>query len=103
MKSCVDCGTCCFSELDRYVRVRGDDHARLGEDAEALVVFHGNEAYMAMVEGHCAALVIEDGKFLCRVYDRRPQTCRDLERGSPACEGEIATKGERPMRFVVRK
>lgn len=98
LPECVDCGTCCFSELDRYVRVRGDDYARLGDDAEALVVFHGNEAYMKMRDGHCAALAIEGGKLRCRVYERRPRTCRDLERGSPQCEGEIATKGERPKR-----
>ena len=66
-------------------------------------MFHGNGAGRAMHEGHCAALVIEGGRFLCRVYEKRPQTCRDLERGSPACEGEIATKGDRPLRFIVRK
>lgn len=81
------------------MRVRGDDYERLGEAAAELVTFHGNEAYLRMQDGHCAALVIDptsDAPFTCRVYANRPQTCRDLERGSPACEGEIATKGERP-------
>lgn len=83
------------------MRVRGADHARLGDDAEALVVFDGNEAYMRMEDGHCSALVSGSGTHHCRVYEQRPQTCRDLERGSPACEGEIATKGDRPRRLAV--
>lgn len=98
---CTTCGTCCFSDLARYVRVRGDDYERLGDDAEALVAFHENQAYLRMEAGHCAALVVDDGRFLCRVYERRPAICRELERGSPACEGEIATKGDRPRRLVV--
>jgi uncharacterized protein len=30
--------------------------------------------------------------FFCTIYERRPQICRDLARGSPECEGERATK-----------
>ncbi len=54
---------------------------------------------MKMVAGHCKALVIDarTGQFVCDTYETRPQTCRDLARGSPACLGEIATKGERPL------
>ncbi len=96
---CLACGTCCFSNLETYVAVTGDDHARLGGDADELVVFHGTRAYMKMVEGRCAALRIdvERARFVCAVYERRPSTCRELERGSPACAGEIATKGDRPL------
>lgn len=76
----------------------GDDHARLGSEAERLVRFIGNRAFMRMSDGHCAALVIdrENGRFVCSVYHARPDTCRTLERGGPACEGELATKSERP-------
>jgi hypothetical protein len=35
---CLACGTCCFSNLEMYVRVSGDDHARLAERAEELAV-----------------------------------------------------------------
>lgn len=97
MSDCLSCGTCCFSELAEYVRVTGDDHARLGERASDLVGFDGTRAFMRMAHGHCAALVVEpDGRFVCSVYERRPTTCRELERGSPQCEAEIALKGERP-------
>lgn len=83
--------------MEDYVAVTGDDHARLGEDAEAHVVFHGNKAFMRMENGRCGALRLVDGRFLCGVYEDRPDTCRDLARDSGACRGEIAAKGERPL------
>lgn len=104
------CGTCCFSESERHARVTGDDHARMGDDADELVVFLGNQAFMRLsppVEGEairrCAALVLdaESGTFACRIYERRPEICRTLERGSPACMGELATKRTRPVRALA--
>ncbi len=98
----MTCGTCCFSKLDTYVRVTGDDHLRLGQDVTRLVRFVGNQAFMQMIDGHCAGLAIDmvRRRFVCSVYETRPQTCRDLARGSPACEGEIATKGDRPLKML---
>jgi hypothetical protein len=85
--------------LPDFVKVSGDDHARLGARAEELVWFDGNRAYMRMADGHCAALRIEvrSGEFVCGAYATRPQVCRDLARGSGACRGEIAAKAERPL------
>ena len=83
--------------MEDYVAVTGDDHARLGDEADALVVFHGNKAFMRMALGRCGALQLVDGRFLCGVYEDRPDTCRDLARDSGACRGEIAAKGERPL------
>jgi hypothetical protein len=96
---CLACGACCFSHLETYVRVTGDDHFRLGERADELVRFDGNRAYMRMVDGHCAALRVEKswGQLVCSAYETRPQTCRDLARGSGACLGEIASKHDRPL------
>jgi hypothetical protein len=75
----------------------GDDYDRLGARAADLVAWQGNRAYMRMDQGRCAALVVSSGgRFLCSIYDARPQTCRDLARGSRECEGERATKGDRP-------
>lgn len=101
---CLRCGVCCFSNLDAYVRVTGHDWERLGEDAERLAHFIGHRAYMRMHEGHCAALVARRAQeatgggieYFCTIYPRRPQICRDLERGSPECQGELSTKGQRP-------
>lgn len=97
--ACLGCGACCFSRLANYVPVTGADHARIGARVDELTHFEGNRCYMNMREGHCAALVIDrtTRQFVCSIYDLRPNTCRDLERGSPACRGEIHEKGERPL------
>jgi Fe-S-cluster containining protein len=102
---CTRCGACCFSDSPRHARVTGDDHARLGDDADRLVAFlDDNRAYMRLAtlrgESACAALAIDGERFLCSVYDRRPQVCRDLQRGSPACDGELSTKRARALRVI---
>lgn len=83
------------------MRVTGGDWARLGADAERLARFIGNRAYMRMSgEGRCAALEVRatpDGarEYFCTVYERRPQVCRDLARGSAECAGERELKAAR--------
>ncbi len=96
---CLACGACCFSTLYRYVPVSGDDYARLGDDAVAFVAWTENLAFMRIEDGHCAALRLDEvtRSFVCTPYATRPQVCRDLARGSKACDGERATKGERPL------
>jgi Fe-S-cluster containining protein len=95
----MTCGVCCFSTLDDYVAVTGADYARLGDDVDALVRFDGTHAFMRMRDGHCGSLGIDltTQRFVCRVYETRPDTCRDLARGSGACLGEIETKADRPL------
>jgi len=92
---CLACGVCCHSTLPTYVRVSGDDYARLGDDAERVTTFIGNRCYLRIEHGHCAALESDERGFPCGVYERRPATCRSLERGSPECLGEIASKAGR--------
>ncbi len=92
---CLACGACCFSRLDTYVQVTGDDYSRLGEHAHDATVFIGNRCYMRMEHGHCASLEVSPGHYACRVYEQRPETCRVLERGSPHCEAERHEKAER--------
>ncbi|HEX6244495.1 MAG TPA: YkgJ family cysteine cluster protein, partial [Polyangiales bacterium] len=93
LPECLVCGACCFGQGERYVPVSGDDHARLGDQAEAYTQFIGNRCYMRMHQGHCAALqVAEDGRFVCQVYASRPTTCRDLARGGGACRAEFEQK-----------
>ena len=110
LEDCVRCGACCFSESARHARVTGDDYERLGDDALRLVTWLGNQAFMRIEHdgaeppvGRCAALVLdpERGEFLCSVYDRRPEVCRALERGSPSCEGERETKRARSRRALT--
>jgi Fe-S-cluster containining protein len=97
---CLSCGTCCFSTLETYVRVTGDDYARLDDRAEALTTWIGHRAYMRIIDGRCAALRVDlrMRRFVCDVYETRPQTCRDLARGSPECLGERVMKLERSRR-----
>lgn len=97
--SCLSCGACCFSDLERYVGVSGDDYARLGDRAQELARFDGHSAFMVMRDGHCAALELDlqTSEFRCATYETRPQICRDLGRGSPACAAERELKGERPL------
>jgi uncharacterized protein len=101
--ACLGCGTCCFSKLANYVRVDGGDHSRIGAEVDSLTHFAGNRCYMNMYEGHCAALTIEPGtrQFVCSIYETRPNVCRDLERASPTCQGEIHEKSERPLLLVA--
>ncbi|HET7542590.1 MAG TPA: YkgJ family cysteine cluster protein [Polyangiaceae bacterium] len=100
LPACLQCGACCFSQLPHYVRVTGADYARLGarENVDALTHFDGNRCYMNMQDGHCAALTLDlqTRQFVCSVYETRPSTCRDLERGSAACRAEIHAKSQRP-------
>jgi hypothetical protein len=78
-----------------FVRVTGDDWQRLGAAADRVAQFVGHRAYMKMSAGHCGALELRSAargetEFFCTVYERRPQICRDLARGSPECAGERA-------------
>ena len=47
----------------------------------------------------CAALVLDPvGKrYLCSIYEMRPDCCRALERGSGACNADRHEKSERPL------
>lgn len=82
--------------------VTGNDHQRLGSNAEQWVTWQNNRAFMRMTDGHCAALQIQPGgkglEFVCAIYDQRPQTCRDLARGSPHREADWSTKTNNAQR-----
>lgn len=95
LPSCLECGVCCHSTLPTYVRVSGDDYDRLGDDAERLTTFIGNRCYLRIEDGRCKALRRDERGYPCSVYERRPETCRTLERGSAECLGERATKRTR--------
>ena len=108
LPACTACGTCCFSTLPEYVRVFGCDWDRMDDHARSLTHFIGNRCYMRLDDGHCAALVLQQGPasgaaaFLCSIYEARPDACRALERGSGACRGERHEKGDRPLLAAAR-
>jgi uncharacterized protein len=96
---CLACGACCFSRLETFVRVTGDDYARMADRAESLVRFDGFRGYMRMADEHCAALVVDvaSGRWMCGAYAVRPQVCRDLARSSGECLAELDAKADRPL------
>jgi uncharacterized protein len=100
---CTTCGACCFSRTPDYLRVFGTDYERLDADAERLTHSIENRVYMRLSDGHCAALRVEPetGRFLCGIYERRPDVCRWLERGSGYCRAERAEKLERASDRLV--
>jgi len=100
---CTACGACCTSTSPQHARVSGDDWSRLGDEAERWTTWIGHRAFMRIEGGRCAALaVLHDGRLACRVYERRPSVCRELARGSPACDAEIVHKAGRMRRHLPR-
>ena len=103
---CTSCGTCCFSTLPEYIRVFGYDWDRLDERAQSFTHFLGNRCYMRMEGGRCTALIVDVGdgagrpRFLCSIYELRPDVCRSLERGSGNCRADLHEKAERPLLAV---
>ena len=100
---CLGCGACCFSDLDEYVRVDGDDYSRIGERASELTRFEGNRCYMRMQDGHCKALIIDAKaeRFVCSIYETRPRICRELARESRECQAELHEKHDRPRAALI--
>ncbi len=97
LPECVACGACCFTTLPTAIRVTGEDYSRLGDRAETATLWVGNKCYMALADGHCAALVVTaDARFECSLYAVRPAVCRDLARGGGSCAAERYEKSERP-------
>jgi Fe-S-cluster containining protein len=89
------------------VRVFGCDWDRMDEQARSFTHFIGNRCYLRLDEGHCAALVVDPSdparpRFLCAIYEARPDVCRALGRGGGTCLGERHEKLERPLLAVAR-
>lgn len=101
-KDCIRCGCCCINSAANAIRVTGDDYSRLEEHAENLVQFIGNRAFMKLTDGHCAALKVEtmSARFICTIYERRPQVCRDLAEGSAECNAERHHKAVRRLTLL---
>jgi len=75
---CLACGACCRAHFSR-VNLRGTEpyyivHAR-----------HDNLGWhLPRINGACPALA-SSAPYSCGIYASRPQSCRDLEPGSPGC------------------
>lgn len=86
---CVACGRCCHHG-PRTVHLLEADEARLGESRLAeYTLLEARPPYFRFVKNdgdHCGALDCSTpGAYPCRIYERRPEDCRIVEPGSPAC------------------
>ncbi len=88
----MTCGACCTSRSARHVPVTGDDWSRLGADADVLTHWIENRAYMRVEAQRCVALAVDGESVRCTIYARRPEICRALDRGGPACAAERLLK-----------
>lgn len=79
---CAGCGACCHLVVE----------LRAGDSVPAdLVVEHGGARCLDQrSDGACVAL--DPVTRLCSIYDRRPQTCRDFQRGTPLCLTALARR-----------
>jgi len=86
---CVTCGRCCHHG-PQTVHLLEQDEARMGPDllAEYTVLENRPPGFRFVKnEGdRCAGLdVSRPGRFPCKIYEVRPEDCRIVEPGSPAC------------------
>jgi uncharacterized protein len=91
---CVSCGRCCHHG-PRTVHLLETDEARVlsrpdgAEMLRRLTVLEDLPPWFRFVRNageRCAALdVAVPGRYPCAIYDVRPDDCRLVEPGSPAC------------------
>ena len=86
---CVACGRCCHHG-PQTVHLLEADEARLGDVLLAeYTVLENRPPYFRFVKNageRCGALdCSKPGAYPCAIYERRPEDCRIVEPGSPAC------------------
>ena len=83
--ACAGCGRCCHL----VVELRAGDRV-----PEAFVVTHDATRCMDQ-RGDGACIALDPATRLCTIYDRRPQTCRDFDRGGERCSQVLAAPARR--------
>jgi Fe-S-cluster containining protein len=86
---CVACGRCCHHG-PRTVHLLEADEQRLGPKLLPIYTeLQDRPPYFRFVKntgGRCACLDVSvPGRYPCVIYDVRPDDCRIVEPGSPAC------------------
>ena len=79
---CQTCGACC-REAYHAVEVEDDDPFLIHHPE--LVVQEDGRSNVRRAGPRCAALHGTEGSWGCVVYETRPHTCRDFERGGENC------------------
>ena len=86
---CVACGRCCHHG-PRTVHLLEEDEARMGKRLlELYTDLDAGPPYMRFVKNagdRCGGLDVSvPGSYPCAIYASRPEDCRIVEAGSPAC------------------
>jgi hypothetical protein len=80
--SCERCGACC---REAYHAVSVSMRDPVVWKQPALVVRSGHRWSLLRSGDRCAALQVENQSYRCEIYEDRPRTCRDFERGGRHC------------------
>lgn len=86
---CVECGRCCH-HVPRTVHLLEGDEERMGKRLlELYTELDERPPWMRFIKNagdRCGALdVSTPGAYPCAIYPSRPEDCRIVEPGSPAC------------------
>lgn len=84
---CVACGRCCHHG-PRTVHLLEADEARMGKRLLELCTELAPPYFRFVLNTgeRCACLdVSEPGRYPCAIYEHRPEDCRIVDAGSPAC------------------
>lgn len=79
---CQDCGACC-REAYHSVEVQPDDPCC--SKLKSWIVDRGTYLEIRRDGDHCSALHRDGKRYLCVIYDDRPETCRDFTNASEHC------------------
>ena len=80
---CLTCGACC---REAYHSVSVSLRDPVVWKQPGLIVRDGHRFSLLRAAERCAALESEaPGQYHCRIYEDRPRTCRDFERGGRHC------------------
>ena len=82
--ACAGCGQCCHLLVELVAGV--DDDV-----PEELVVEHSGVRCLEQ-HGDGACMALDLATRLCTIYERRPQTCRQFDRGSNLCQSVLSTR-----------
>jgi Fe-S-cluster containining protein len=64
------------------------DRERLGARLSQVAIELDGRWFLRMTRGHCDSLTVDERaqRYLCAVYELRPDACRAFSEGSRACE-----------------
>ena len=84
LPACAGCGQCCHLLVEL---VAGDEDV-----PEELVVEHSGVRCLDQ-HGDGACVALDPTTRLCTIYDRRPQVCRQFDRGVALCHAILQKRG----------